>query len=132
METALTILVWQRANNRCEYCQIRHDYDEVTFEIDHIISRKHGGLTQASNLALSCFHCNVYKGSDIAGRTPGRRKLTPLFNPRRMKWSKHFQWNGPILVGRTDIGRVTIALLNVNDLFRIELRRGLIEEGHFP
>jgi len=59
------------------------------------------------------------------------RKLTPLFNPRRHKWSAHFRWNGGYLVGRTAIGRVTVALLHINDELRVELRESLIAEGLF-
>jgi hypothetical protein len=33
------------------------------------------------------------------------------------------------LIGRTPIGRVTVALLNVNDELRVELRESLIAEG---
>ena len=60
------------------------------------------------------------------------RKLTPLFNPRRLKWSRHFRWEAAYLVGRTAIGRVTVELLKINDPFRVELRQELIEEGLFP
>jgi hypothetical protein len=132
MDVALVQLVWRRAQRCCEYCRMPQDYDALGFEIDHIIARKHGGPTVARNLALSCFWCNSFKGSDLAGLDPRTRKLTPLFHPRRHKWSRHFRWDGPILRGRTPIGRVTIAVLNINDLFRIELRAGLIAEGRFP
>jgi len=107
------------------------DYDDSPFEIDHIIARKHSGPSVAGNLALSCLHCNSFKGSDIAGRDPRTRKLTPLFNPRRNKWQRHFRWQGAYLVGRTPIGRLTVTVLNINDPFRVELREGLIEEGLF-
>jgi hypothetical protein len=108
------------------------DCDEATFEIDHIISKKHGGATQASNLCLSCFSCNSLKGSDIAGRDRRTRMLTPLFNPRRHTWSRHFRWRGALLIVRTAIGRVTIAVLGINNPFRVELREGLMQEGLFP
>jgi hypothetical protein len=132
MDSALLQLVWLRAGDRCEYCRLPQEFDDIPFEIDHVIARKHGGLTVANNLALSCFHCNSFKGSDIASRESRTRKLTALFNPRRHRWERHFQWDGPYLVGRTAIGRVTIALLQVNDPLRVELRQLLIEEGvHF-
>ena len=60
------------------------------------------------------------------------RKLTPLFNPRRHKWSRHFRWEGSYLIGLTPIGRITIKLLKINDPFRVELRDELIAEGLFP
>jgi hypothetical protein len=108
------------------------DFDRTPFEIDHIIAGKHQGPTVAANLALSCFYCNSFKGSDISSLDAVTRKLTPLFNPRRLKWSRHFRWEGPYLLGRTAIGRVTVELLQINDLFRVEVRRALIEEGLFP
>ena len=36
---------------RCEYCQMPQAFDDASFEIDHIVSRKHHGPTVASNLA---------------------------------------------------------------------------------
>jgi len=106
--------------------------DDASFEIDHIIARKHGGQSVASNLCLSCFYCNVFKGSDISSVEPNARKLTPLFNPRRHKWATHFRWKGAYLIGLTPIGCVTVALLHINDDYRVELREGLIDEGIFP
>ena len=82
--------------------------------------------------ALSCFRCNSFKGSDISGRDSKTGKLTALFNPRRHKWTRHFHWQGAYLIGRTPTGRVTIAVLRINDPFRVELRELLIEEGVFP
>jgi hypothetical protein len=55
-----------------------------------------------------------------------------LFNPRRHKWARHFRWDGPLLVGRTPIGRVTVHVLGMNDPIRVALRQELIEEGLFP
>ncbi len=54
MDAALIRLVWQRAGDRCEYCQMPQAADDATFAIDHIIARKHIGPTVASNLCLSC------------------------------------------------------------------------------
>jgi hypothetical protein len=55
-----------------------------------------------------------------------------LFNPRRDCWSDHFAWNGPYLVGKTDIGTVTIDVLAINLQYRVAIRTALIEEGIFP
>jgi HNH endonuclease len=131
MDTALTRLVWRRANGRCEYCQMPQGADDAPFEIDHVISRKHLGPTIAGNLCLSCYYCNSWKGSDISSLDRPSRTLTPLFNPRRHNWTTHFRWQGPYLTGRTPIGRVTVALLRINDELRVELREELIAEGFF-
>src|SRR3954447_26940810 len=101
MEARLAKLVWARARRCCEYCQMPQVYSELAFEIDHIIARKHGGRTRASNLALSCFYDSSFKGSNIAGLDPETGKLTQLFHPRRHKWSRHFRWEAAILVGMT-------------------------------
>src|SRR5882757_1422949 len=103
MEAALIRQILQRAAQHCEYCQMPQEYDDPTFEIDHIIARKHGGTTLPNNLALSCFFCNSFKGSDIAGLDPRTRKLTPLFNPRRRKWDRHFRWQEAYLIGRSPV-----------------------------
>jgi hypothetical protein len=76
--------------------------------------------------------CNKSKGPNLAGLDPHTGKLTPLFHPRRHKWSYHFRLDGPSIVGRTPIGRVTVYVLNMNHPLRVELRRQLIEEGEFP
>ncbi len=55
MERALEELVWERAEERCEYCQMPQEFDGFTHEIDHAIALKHGGLTVAGNLVLACF-----------------------------------------------------------------------------
>jgi HNH endonuclease len=132
MNAALTRLVWRRASDCCEYCQMPQAFDRTPFEIDHIISEKHKGPTVASNMCLSCFYCNSFKGSDIGSLDDVTGKLTPLFNPRRHKWSQHFRWQGAHLIGRTPRGRITVELLKINDPFRVELREELMTEGLFP
>lgn len=105
--------------------------DDAAFAIDHIIARKHAGPTVASNLCLSCYYCNSFKGSDLSGLDVNTGKLTPLFNPRRHNWATHFRWQAAYLTGRTPTGRVTVALLHINDEYRVELREELIAEGVF-
>jgi HNH endonuclease len=131
MDAALIRQVWRRAHGSCEYCQLSQEFDDRPFEIDHIRSQKHSGASIASNLALSCFRCNSFKGSDISSIDAITGALTPLFNPRRHKRATHFRWEGPYLVGRTPIGRVTVALLHINHDVRVELRESLIAEGLF-
>ena len=132
MNRKLEQAVWDRAESRCEYCQMEQQYDGFTHEIDHVIAQKHFGPTTARNLALACFPCNNHKGTDIAGIDPLTKKLTQLYNPRRHKWDRHFRWDGPYLIGRTAIGRVTISLLDINFPDRVLVRQSLLDEGVFP
>jgi hypothetical protein len=102
------------------------------FHPDHIIPVKHRGRTEKQNLAWACFHCNLAKASNLAGVDPRSAKKVFLYDPRSHKWQRHFRWDGPILVGRTPIGRATIQVLNINDPDYVEARLALIEEGVFP
>jgi hypothetical protein len=104
-------------------------FDELPFEIDHIIPITHGGRTAVSNLALSCFPCNRFKGPNLAGIDPSTGRLTKLFHPRRHSWLRHFIWENATLVGRTAIGRTTIGVLKINELVRARLRAELLAEG---
>ena len=132
MRESLARAVRKRARDRCEYCRLTQEFDPIPFEIDHIIARKHGGSTSLDNLAFSCLHCNVHKGPNIAGIDPVSNKIVPLFHPRRHVWSRHFLWNGPILVGRTAAGRATVSVLSINDHKFVIMRRALVEAGLFP
>jgi hypothetical protein len=85
-----------------------------------------------SNLALACHEDNLHKGPNLTGIDPLTGKLTRLFHPRRHKWSWHFRWDGPLLVGRTAIGRTTVAVLGMNLPHRVTLREALIAAGRFP
>jgi HNH endonuclease len=133
MNQAQRKLVRARARHRCEYCGLPESSCPVLpLHFEHIIARKHGGLTRISNLALACFHCNFHKQTDLVGIDPLTAKRTSLFNPRKNKWQAHFDWEGHFLVGKTAIGRTAIEVLAMNDDQMIDLRLILQLEGVFP
>jgi HNH endonuclease len=123
--------VRQRASARCEYCQLPSPFHPAPFQIDHVIARQHGGTSEYENLALACIHCNRSKGPNIAGLDPDTGEIVRLFHPRTDNWTEHFVWDGPELKALTQIGRVTIAVLMINDPEVIALRKALQEEGAF-
>jgi hypothetical protein len=131
MARSLSEQVRKRAERRCEYCHLPESALLLPFQLDHIIAEQHGGPASLGNLGWSCLACNKRKGPNIAGRDRLTKKLVPLFNPRRHKWPHHFEWDGPYLIGRTAIGRVTIAVLKINEPYAVELRRSLMHEGNF-
>lgn len=132
MRRILEDKVWQRAHATCEYCQVPQMFDDLPFQVDHIIARKHGGETLAENLALACFPCNNSKGPNIAGFDWETGTVVPLFHPRRDNWADHFEWVGPELRGKTPLGRVTVAVLEINRVHRLALRQALMGERLFP
>lgn len=124
--------VIQRADFLCEYCLI-HEADVFAgCQVDHVISEKHGGLTEAGNLACACACCNRSKGSDIASIDPASGELTRLFNPRTDSWGTHFQLIGVRIEWRTAIGAVTVRLLRLNAIQRIWEREALKDKRRYP
>ena len=112
-EKTLRDQVANRAEHRCEYCQLPERSTSLPFQVDHIIAEKHEGETSLENLAYACLHCNAFKGPNLAGRDHENRETVRLFDPRHDTWSEHFEWDGPAMQGRTPIGQAAIAVLRV-------------------
>lgn len=132
MNATLRRKVWLRANGVCEYCRMPSCYYRTPYQIDHIIAQQHGGKSTLANTALACFHCNLNKGPNLAGKDPKTGRMTRLFHPRQDSWSDHFRWHGARIVGRTAIGRTTIRVLDLNHHAYVLVRRVLRNEGLFP
>lgn len=124
-------LVISRANDICEYYLIHESDTFFGLQIDHIISEKHGGTTEAGNLAVACTFCNLYKGSDIASLS-SKGTLTRFFNPRSDDWLEHFTLDGATIRPLTDIGEVTARILQFNHCDRLLERQTLLEVGRYP
>jgi hypothetical protein len=129
ISAAIREIVRERADRRCEYCRKPDGISVYPHHIEHIISRKHGGLSDLENLAWACFQCNVSKGTDVASYDSVTGELVPLYNPRLDTWDEHFQLVNDEIVGRTPIGRITVWLLQVNHPEQVETRRLLIAAG---
>ena len=129
MDAALQELVRLRAHFRCEYCLLPASLVTTPFQFDHIIAQSHGGETTAGNLALACFHCNNFKGPNLAGIDPESGNVVRLFHPRRDTWTEHFAWDGERLAGLTPIARATIQALRLNHPHRLAIRSSLLREG---
>ena len=120
-----------RANYRCEYCHKPEIIANFSFHVEHIIGRQHGGSNQLANLAYACSHCNWKKGPNIATKLKESENLIPLFNPRKDNWEDHFYLNKGVILGKTEIGRGTLFLLEFNKDELVTERKMLIEVGLF-
>ena len=69
------------------------------------------------------------RGPNLSGYDTATRRVVRLFDPRRQRWARHFAWDGPVLVGLTPTGRVTIHVLAMNKDEQVRLRRQLMDEG---
>lgn len=122
---ALRRLVEERANQRCEYCQLPAGVAFFPHEVDHVVAEKHGGITDADNLAFTCWRCNRYKGTDLGSFDPQTGAFSFLFNPRTQQWAEHFTFEGTTIVGLTPEGSTTIKLLQINSEERLAERQRL-------
>ena len=122
IDESARLLVIERARRRCEYCLVHEDNASFPHQIDHIISRKHGGSSGIGNLAYACILCNRYKGADIASIDHSGRPIR-LFDPRRDSWDEHFKLDGPIIQPLTPVGEVTARMLRLNAAERVIERR---------
>lgn len=126
--------VAEAARHRCGYCLSAERVVGARMEIDHIIPRSAGGLTEEDNLWLACSLCNDHKSDRIAATDPLTGALVPLFDPRHQVWGGHFRWNaaGDTIVGTTPSGRATVVALALNRASLLVARRLWIEAGWHP
>ncbi len=121
-----------RAQSRCEYCRMHQTLQGATFHVEHIVPRAQGGSSDMHNLAWACPRCNFSKSDRTQGSDPESGAMVSLFNPRTDEWGEHFQLDGYQIVGRTTIGRATVAVLDLNYSRRILIRHAEELFGLFP
>jgi hypothetical protein len=132
IDAAVREIVVQRAEYRCEYCLLHEEDSYLPHQIDHIISRKHGGLTVPENLAYSCIRRNAWKGTDLGSVSTRNGQLLRFFNPRQDRWTDHFRLHGAVIEPLTAEGEVTARVLRLNLDKRVVERRLLIAIGRYP
>ena len=125
MDWRLRDFVRTRAGDACEYCRMPQEATPlISFHIEHVVSKQHGGTDDPKGLALACDRCNAYKGPNLTSIDPDTGALVVLFNPRLHLWSDHFALSSEGLIeGLTPTGCATVRLLNMNAPRRVELRR---------
>ncbi len=111
--SSLRIRLEERADERREYCQAPQSACGYHFHLEHIVPIASGGSDAEANRALACASCNLAKSDRVSGREPLTREEVTLFHPRTQVWSEHFTWGEDqrTVIGRTAIGRATIAVL---------------------
>lgn len=131
---ALQEQVRQRANLLCEFCHASEQWQYVKFTVDHTVPVSLSGETRFENLALACFHCNRKKANRVTAIAPESEKEVPLFNPRQHQWGDHFIWSSDclLILGITEIGKATVALLDLNRERVIQIRAADREIGRHP
>jgi hypothetical protein len=130
MDAATHRTVVQRASDCCEYCRLPQAATPYfSFHVEHIHAQQHVDDDSLDNLALACPDCNRFKGPNLTTMIPETREIIALFHPRQNRWEEHFEFRGALIVGRTDTGRATARLLNMNSDERVAMRAELMESG---
>lgn len=122
------------ARHRCGYCLTSAQVIGAPMEIDHLIPESLGGPTSRENLWLACSFCNDHKGNRIAALDAQSGELVRLYDPRRQPWNEHFAWGAEkeLVLGKTPVGRATVAALRLNRAELVEARRAWIIVGWHP
>ena len=108
-------------------------YIFAPLEIDHILPIALGGTDDEENLWLACRLCNSHKGIQTHGIDSLTKKRTPLFNPPKQNWKRHFRIeNGIEIVGKTATGRATVYALQMNNQIAITVRENWLIAGWYP
>jgi HNH endonuclease len=124
--------VAERADYLCEYCLISYEDAFYGCEVEHIISRKHGGSSKLENLAYSCAFCNRFKGTDLTSIDWQTGEFIRFFNPRKDKWNEHFKLKKDKIEAISKIGETTERILQFNNKVRLIERQELIFRKRFP
>jgi len=125
-------VVAARAEWICEYCLIAEEDSYFGCAVDHIISEKHQGPTEAANLAYACVFCNQAKGSDIGSIHWTSGQFIRFYNPRTDSWAEHFHLAGDQIEGITPVAEVTARILGFNSAERVLERQILQKMLRFP
>ena len=123
-----------RAGHRCEYCHAPEAVFNLSLEVEHIVPIARGGEDTATNWALACRACNLYKATHVNWSDPESRMVVRLFHPREDRWDDHFHVASESgeMVGRTPIGRATVMRLGLNSATQVAARLQWMRLGLFP
>jgi 5-methylcytosine-specific restriction endonuclease McrA len=130
--------VWRQIKEdfqwRCAYCQIPAIYLPQGLEKEHIVPLSRGGGDVPNNICPACPNCNAHKLKKTSAPDPESGEMVRLFNPYRDIWTDHFEWDksGTKILGRTKLGRATVAALKMNLPDVISWRKIFVQIGGYP
>lgn len=75
--------LYQHYKGLCCYCGNKFNKGELN--LDHVIPRSRGGLTNWNNIVTSCYPCNTRKDN----RTPNEAGMALLVPPSKPRWRGH-------------------------------------------
>jgi hypothetical protein len=120
----------KRDAGRCRYCGLLQIGQATVFHVDHVQPKSRGGATSIDNLVLQCPHCSLRKSSKTEASDPDSGQTVHLYHPLTDLWEDHFRLAADgTLVGRSAVGRATVAALAMNDVWPRAARALQISAG---
>ncbi|MCE9555980.1 MAG: HNH endonuclease [Planctomycetes bacterium] len=76
MDASTRARVRSRAGDACEYCRIPQQATPIiSFHVEHVTARQHGGTDELGQLALACDRCHAYKGPNLTSIDPDSGRI---------------------------------------------------------
>lgn len=112
------------SHNKCAYCESKVGEQSSYVEVEHFKDKKDypDDVVNWDNLLPSCKHCNGSKSDhDVISE--------PIINPCEMSPQEHIYLENYRIRAKTDIGKTTISVLNLNDSGHLVLPRCKVGNG---
>jgi len=106
------------SSNKCAFCETKIDEESKYLEVEHFHHKDlyKDEVVEWDNLLPSCKKCNGTKGGHDT-------KLEPILNPCIEDPKEHLKIWRYRLKGKTDIGKLTVGTLNLNEPDRLVVKR---------
>lgn len=108
----------EMSSNKCAFCETKINEESKYIEVEHFHHKDlyKDEVVQWSNLLPSCKKCNGTKGDHDT-------KNEPIVNPCVQDPREHLKIWLYRIKGKTDLGKLTVSTLNLNDPDRLVTKR---------
>lgn len=106
------------SNDKCCYCEANINEESKYLEIEHFHHKDtyRDEVLEWENLLPSCKKCNGTKNDHDT-------KLEPIIDPSKINPKNHLKYWRYRIKGSTDLGKLTVSVLNLNDQDRLVKKR---------
>ncbi|MCM6856360.1 HNH endonuclease [Enterococcus durans] len=111
------------SNNKCAYCETSLNVSGSYMEVEHFFPKSiyPDKVVEWDNLLPSCKRCNGTKGSEDPN-------IFCIINPTVDDPTEHLALNRYRIVGKDELGKNTVSILNLNDFTDLVMARARVGE----
>ena len=120
----ITDTLSKMSSAKCCYCECRVNEESKYMEVEHFFPKKiyPGKVVEWENLLPVCKRCNINKGDHDTGKEP-------IVHPVNDDPQTHFALRAYRFYAKTSIGKISIAVLNLNDFDQLQIKRFEVGAG---